>query len=153
MEWSTTKKHPQINLVLRWISHHIMLNFPHTPALVTVVWITRLPPLLSNSHASIMAEARPECSGASACVNPNHVEPRCVCVCVCVWEIFCQELVNVPAGCCLHTFPAFTAACKSDCQWNQKISGYKKRKCLEMGKCCWAISGLDVPWRWTARWR
>lgn len=102
-----------------------MLNVHQTPALVTVEWITKLSPLLSNSHASIKAEARPGCSCASACVNPNHIQPECVCENNCVWEIFCQELVNAPAGRCLHTFPDFQAACKSNCQQKQKISSYK----------------------------
>lgn len=62
-----------------------MLNLHQTPAFFTVAWITKLSPHLSNSHASIMAEARPGCSGASACVNPNHAELQCVYVSV--WDI------------------------------------------------------------------
>jgi len=50
-----------------------------------------------------------------------------LCVCLRGWNIFCQERVNVPAGYCLHTFPVFMVACKSDCQWNQKISSSKKK--------------------------
>lgn len=51
---------------------------------------------------------------------------------VCMWvcEIFCQDLVIVPAGCCLHTFPAFTTACKSDCQRNQKDFQLKRKMFL-----------------------
>lgn len=35
-------------------------------------------------------------------------------------KLFWQELVNGPAGCCLHTYPESPAACKSDSQRNKR---------------------------------
>lgn len=48
----------------------------------------------------------------------------------------------MPAGCCLHTFPAFKAACKLDCQWKQKISSKKKKK-----RVCDAQMFLKIQWK------
>lgn len=80
----------QIMAIFRWKSWPITLSTRQTPV------VSRRSPINNTTFYT------PRRATATHLLRPACANLLCVCMCAC-----CQELVNVPAGCCLSTtFPS-----------------------------------------------